>query len=456
LKRKPWSEPKLEFWRIAMNRRACILGMLLLSSGLDCSGQSSNEPVTVTFLDIEWDTPDRLPGLGQDLQAFTRETGIQVKRLAGPAGSLDQLALWRELLQKGGGTPDVYGIDVIWPGILSEYFMDLKPYFATELSSQYPVVVASYTVGDKLVAVPRHAYIGVLLYRTDLLRRYGYRDPPRTWDELETMAARIQAGERARGENDFWGYAWPGGVNEDLTCGGLEWQVSEGGGRIIEDDKTISVNNPQAIRTWQRAARWVGSISPPGSVAYGKWDAENAWNSEKVAFLRWWVSDYSLNAAHTPPGNATSFGVTSVPGGRVGRAGTLGGSGLAVSRTAAHPREAIELIRFLLRRDAELGRVREHTEVPKELELFELPEILKPFRQVPDLSQHGSGVVTRPSLVAGQKYEQVSRAYIGAVHSVLTHQQSAPNAAAALEKELIRITGFRKGPPPKRDWWSSK
>jgi trehalose/maltose transport system substrate-binding protein len=239
---------------------AALLGILLLSLCLDCSRQSSHEPVTVTFLDIEWDTPDRLPGLGQDLQAFTQETGIQVKRLPGPAGSLSQLALWRELLEKGAGTPDVYGIDVIWPGILSEYFMDLKPYFAAELSSQYPVLVASYTVGAKLVAVPRHAYVGTLLYRTDLLRRYGYREPPKTWDELQAMATRIQTGERAKGEKDFWGYAWPAGLNEDLTCSGLEWQVSEGGGRIIEDDKTISVNNPHAIYAWQRAARWVGSI----------------------------------------------------------------------------------------------------------------------------------------------------------------------------------------------------
>jgi trehalose/maltose transport system substrate-binding protein len=430
-----------------------ILGILLLSVGPDCSRQSSHELVTVTFLDIEWDTPDRLPGLGQDLRDFTRETGIQVKRLPRPAGSLNQLALWRELLRKGAGAPDVYGIDVIWPAILSEYLMDLKPYFAAELSAEYPVLVANYTVGDKVVAMPRHAYVGVLLYRTDLLRRYGYRDPPKTWDELQTMATRIQAGERAKGEKDFWGYVWQGAADEDLTCNALEWQVVEGGGRIIEDDKTISVNNPQAIRAWQRAARWVGSISPPSVVAYEKGDAENAWGSAKAAFVRAWASDYGLNAWHTPPGNATRYGVTSVPGGSAGRASTLGGSGLAVSRTAAHPREAIELIRFLLRRDVELRRAREHSEPPKELELYELPAILEPYPQLAHLSQHGGGVVSRPSIVAGSKYEDVSRAYIQAVHSVLTRQQTAPEAAAALEKELIRITGFRKGPPPKRDWW---
>jgi hypothetical protein len=30
---------------------------------------------------------------------------------------------------------------------------------------------------------------------------------------------------------------------------------------------------------------------------------------------------------------------------------------------------------------------------------------------------------------------------------VLTGQKSAPEAAAALENELVRTTGFKKGPP---------
>ena len=427
-----------------------IVGMLLillLSLSLGCSSQSSREPVTVTFLDIEYDTPDRLPELAQDLQAFTRETGIRVKRLPRPEGSLNQLAMWRELLQRGAATPDVYGIDVIWSGIFSQYFLDLKPYFAAELSSQYPVVAASYTVGDKLVAIPRHAYAGVLMYRADLLRRYGYREPPKTWDELETMATRIQAGERAKGQKDFWGYVWQGGVSEDLTCSGLEWQVSEGGGRIIEDNQTISVNNPRTIRAWQRAERWVGSISPPGVVAYEKWDAENVWKSGKTAFHRAWVSDYSLIIFHTPPGNATEFGVTSLPGGSAGRADTLGGNGLAVSRTSAHTPEALELIRFLLRRDAELMRARANSEVPKEQELYDLPEILEPYPQLAASRQQRGSVVARPSIVSGEKYEDVSRAYIRALHSVLTGETIPSVAAAALEKELVQITGFRPGSP---------
>jgi len=425
------------------------LGLILLCCGLACSRKAPRDPVTVTFLDIEWEGPDQLERLARDLQEFTRETGIQVKRLPAPSGSLTQLALWRQLLQQGAAGPDVCGIDVIWPGMLDLYLIDLKPYFGADLASQDPVVVASYTLGGKLVAVPRHAYVGSLMYRTDLLKRYGYGAPPKTWTEQEVMAARIQAGERARGDREFWGYVWQGGETEDLTCAGLEWQVGDGGGQIIEAERTISVNNPQTIRSWQRAAKWVGTISPPSVVAHEKWDAENVWRSGKTAFLRAWVSDFSLvSAPDRGPQDSQQYGVTSLPGGRRGRVSALGGNGLAVARSSAHQREAVELIRFLLKRDAQAWRSLANSEPPKDPVLYELPAILRPYPRIAASMPRGGEVVARPSVVAGAKYEDVSRAYIRAAHSVLTRQVEASTAAAALEKVLVERTGFRPGKPP--------
>jgi len=439
-------------------RTVCLAAVSVLLYSVSGCGHASPQPVTLTFLDVEWDTSTLNPLLTHDLEQFTQQTGIQVKRLPRPDGSLNQLALWRELLKKGASSPDVLSIDVIWSGILNQYLMDLKPYFANELSTQNPVVLASYTVGDKLVAIPHHAYISLLYYRPNLLREYGYREPPKTWDELERMAARIQAGERAKGDKDFWGYVWQGGFNEDLTCSGLEWQLSDGGGRIIENNKTISVNNPQVIRAWQRASRWVGTISPPAVTAYGLWDAQNLWGSGKAAFLRGWQSDYSVLTGGWPfaaPGSAgssidaTQIGVTSVPGGPAGRADTLGGNGLAISRTSAHPREALELIRFLLRIDGQLIRTHEHSQSPAGVELYELPQGLNPYPQLAEATQNGGVLVARPSIVAGDKYEEVSRGYIRALHSVLTGEKAPSVAAADLEKELVQITGFSSGPPAK-------
>src|SRR5215469_920508 len=340
--------------------------VLLLCTVSGCR-KTATAPVTVTFLGAWWLQPDELPGAEREFREFTGETGIAIQRSPVPEtlfSSLDppaQLDLLRRVLREGGPTPDVLGIDVIWPGILADYLIDLQPDFATELSSQDSQLVSSYTVHGKVVAVPYHTHVGVLAFRTDLLRQYGYSRPPETWDELESMAARIQAGERAKGRKDFWGYVWNGAATEGLTCSALEWQVAEGGGRTIEEDETISVNNPAAIRAWQRAARWIGWISPPGVVAYHQTDSLNVWDSGNAAFRRSWEWGYSLTHPRESPIRDRT-GYTSMPGGPSGRVGTLGGFGLAISRSSAHPREAVALIHFLIARELQSKADPIHTE----------------------------------------------------------------------------------------------
>jgi trehalose/maltose transport system substrate-binding protein len=419
-----------------------VLFSLLLGS---CTRQPVHEPVTLTLLE-EWTTKTFNEARQQELQQFTGETGIRVKLLPSPESAREKLALWQDLLRTGASGPDVYGIDVIWTRILNDYFIDLKPYFAGEIAGNFPAITASYTVDNKLVAIAYRADIGLLFYRTDLLREYGYREPPGTWDELEIMAARIQAGERAKGKKEFWGYVWQGGATEALTCNALEWQASEGGGQIIEKDQTISVNNPGAIRAWQRAARWVGSISPPGIRGYVEADALNVWIAG-AAFMRNWPTAFvDGQAAGSPIRN--KFDITVLPAGKEGRKGTLGGAGLGVSKFSAHPREAVELVRFLSRKDVQTKRSRVLFVPPTLPALYDAPDVLGPnpgFARLREAFQ--TGIVARPSNVTGAKYPDVSEAYIRTVHSVLTGEKGAPEAAASLENELIRITGFKKGPP---------
>src|SRR6202048_5233401 len=403
----------------------CLVLLSLIFQG--CARQSALEPVTLTLLE-EWSNKAFGESRQQELQQFTRETGIRVSLLPSPESARQKLALWKELLGAGASGPDVYGIDVIWTRILNEYFIDLKPYFANEISLQFPAITASYTVGNKLVAMAYRADIGLLFYRTDLLLQYGYREPPRTWDELEVMAARIQAGERAKGKKQFWGFVWQGAAGEVLTCDALEWQAAEGGGRIIEEDQTISVNNPQAIRAWQRAARWVGSISPPGVVGYKEWDAVNVWVAGDAAFMRSWPMAYvDSQAADSPIRN--KFDITLLPAGKAGRLGTLGGAGLAVSRFSAHTNEALELVRYLCSRKVQLQRSRVLSEPPTLPELYELTELLEPNPRYAVLGQaFRTVVVSRPSNVTGKKYQDVTDAYMQAVHSVLTGEQSETEA----------------------------
>ena len=274
-----------------------------------------------------------------------------------------------------------------------------------------------------------------------------------------TTRLKIQTSERAKGKKDFWGYVWPGAAAESLTCNALEWQVDEGGGRIIESDSTISVNNPAAIRAWQRARRWIGWISPPSTVEYREIDAYNAFESGRAAFVRAWGAEpggFSTNGEQLRLGQwdrrvPVDEGYTTLPGGSMASASTLGGLGLAVSRYSLHPREDAALIRFLLREQIESSKngTVSNPFVSSQVIVYDIAPIADSYKDSKKPGPLRAVVVSRPSRVAARSYEQVTRAYFGAVHSVLTGERRAPEAASELEKYLVKITGFRTGPPAK-------
>jgi len=421
-----------------------ILGTICvfaLSVALGCHKKNQAAPeVLLTIIDQSWVDKESQAILNEELRRFTEKTGIRVQVMPAPEVAVDQLETWRNLLESGAKVPDVYGIDVIWPGILADNLIDLRAYVPEqEIAAHFPELIKNDTVNGRLVALPNNLGEGILFYRVDVLHKYGYAGPPKTWEDLEKMAKRIQTGERASGNKDFWGYVWQGAPSEALTCNALEWQAAEGGGTILDDNGRPTVNNPSAIRAWDRAARWVGSISPPGVLAYKEWDAFNIWQAGDAAFMRNWPNAY---VAARAPGSPTRdrFSIAPMPAGRVGLATTLGGQGYGVSRYSSHLREAAMLVRFLTGRDEQARRCRKSSNPPTIPELYNDPQIQAQNSYFATILQaYRQGATLRPSTAAGKKYPDVSRAYVEAVHAVLSHKKTASQSAADLEEELTKI-----------------
>jgi trehalose/maltose transport system substrate-binding protein len=414
-----------------------LISVLVLLTQLGCHAGRSPSGITLTLIDQGWLGSG--PRLAPEMEEFTRQTGIPVRILPAPEAAVEQLATWRELLDSRAETPDVYAIDIIWPRLLADSLIDLKPYVPKEdLAAHFPEMIANYTVDGKLIALPHNLNEGLLFYRTDLLAEYGYGAPPKSWEELETMSRRIQAGERSKGNKDFWGFVWEGAPSEALTCNALEWQVSEGGGTVLDENGKVTINNPNTIRAWNMAAGWVGSISPPGVTAYREWDAFNMWQAGKTIFMRNWTNAYVAARAENSPTRG-HFDVAPLPRGRAGFAATLGGNGYGVSRYSRHPREAAMLVRFLASPEEQARRGRKSSEPPTIQELYKDPDVLGPNPYVTRVLQAHESLAVRPSVPAGKMYPDVSRAYFEAVHGVLTHKQSATQAADELEKRLTTM-----------------
>jgi trehalose/maltose transport system substrate-binding protein len=363
--------------------------------------------------------------------------------------SAEQLAETTKLLRFRSNPADIFLIDVVWPGTLGSDLLDLAPYANGDgdARAHLPALLRNDTVAGRLVSLPFYVNVGMLYYRTDLLNKYGYRKPPETWDELESMSARIQQGERAAGNRNFWGYVWQGAAYEGLTCDALEWQESFGGGRIIEVDGVIAVNNPAAARALAKAQGWVGTISPKSVLSYTESDSMAVFRAGNAAFLR--HSSGALSASRSA-GTAISgrFGVALLPAGPHGRAQAMGGFHLGVSRHSRHPRESAQLVLTLTSRQVQLRRAISSGYLPTIPTLYHNAELLQVLPSAAELRNAGeSPWVVRPSTVAGSRYSAVSKSYYEAVHDILRSRADPAERLAHLERTLVGLTGFRTGPP---------
>jgi trehalose/maltose transport system substrate-binding protein len=176
-------------------------------------------------------------------------------------------------------------------------------------------------------------------------------------------------------------------------------------------------------------------------------------NSGGAAFARRWIlTPMSRKGEARQIGwrsldPVTKSGLSRMPGETEIAAGTLGGTGTGISSHSTHRQDAIALLRFQLRSLIEEGEKDSGPGGPNQVEIFTPPSFSDPRT----LKHPVSLMVARPSIETGIAYKTVSKAYSDAVHSVLTGQESAPDAAAKLEKQLIGITGFRPGPPETGD-----
>lgn len=401
--------------------------------------------VTLTVAGFGYQAAEQLQAEG--LKEFIRNTGIQVQFLPAWGNSADQLGVILRTLDRHFSTPDVYLIDVIWPATLHQHLLDLRPYLKSDPSQYLPELLKNDTVAGRIVSLPFYLNAGMLFYRTDLLKKYGYRQPPASWQELEKMALHIQRGERAAGHSPFWGYVWQGASYEGLTCNALEWQASFGGGRIVAPDGTIQVNNPQTANAFRMAARWVGSISPPSIISYSESDSLNLFRSGNAAFMRYWSSGYRTTQA---PGSQVRghFNVTELPAGPAGRAQIVGGFQLAVSRYSAHPREAAQLVEYLTSSKIQRSRAIEEGYLPTISELYSDVDLLD---VVPEATVFRSASrdswIARPSAIAAAKYSALSKNYYETVHRILTGQSSPEAALSDLQQALadLKINAASRG-----------
>jgi trehalose/maltose transport system substrate-binding protein len=373
--------------------------------------------------------------------AWAEESGNQVNVISTPNSATERLALYQQILAAGSADIDVFQIDVIWPGILASHFIDLSEHVDQEQVEQhFPAIVENNTVDDALVAMPWFTDAGLLYYRTDLLEKYG-KQPPVTWQELTDIAKEIQDAERAEGNDKMSGFVFQAKAYEGLTCDALEWIDSFGGGTIVAEDGSITINNDKAVEALDFAATWIGAIAPEGVLNYAEEESRGVFQSGNAVFMRNWPYAWALGNAEDSAING-KIGVSALPkGGEDGKhTGVLGGWQLAVSKYSANAELAADLVKHLTSYDEQKRRAIKGAYNPTIAALYEDAEVLEANPFFGNLYETFTNAVARPSRVTGAKYNQVSSEFYNAAHEVLSGKTDAAASLEALEGRLDRLS----------------
>ena len=388
--------------------------------------------------------------VGQELELckagadrWAKSTGNTVKVFESPNLTNDRLGLYQQQLAAKSSDIDVYQIDIPWPGLLAQHFVDLKGKIPqAAIDANFKPIIDADTINGKLVAMPWFTDAGVLYYRTDLLKKYGFAKAPTTWAEMAAMAKKIQDGEQKTNKT-FTGFVFQGKDYEGLTCDALEWINSFGGGSIIDASGKITINNAQAGKALDTIAATVGSISPKGVTTYAEEDARGIFQAGNAAFMRNWPYAWALGQGKDSK-VAGNIGVAPLPKGSgtsAKNSATLGGWQLGVSMYSKNQAAAIELVKYLTGPEEQKRRAIEGSYNPTIAALYKDKDILKANPFFGSLYDVFTNAVARPSGPTKGKYNQVSQAFSGSVHDVLTGKQNGTQAVAQLATNLSRIKG---------------
>ncbi|MEO5793809.1 MAG: ABC transporter substrate-binding protein [Rhodoferax sp.] len=373
------------------------------------------------------------------------KTGNTLEMLTLPQSSSDILGLFRQMFAAKSDKLDVVQIDVVWPGILKDQLLDLKPYTNGIEKNHFPAMVANNTVNGKLLAMPWLTDAGVMFYRKDLLAKYGEK-PPTTWAELTATAKRVMDGERKAGNAAMQGFVFQARAYEGLTCTGLEWVASYGGGTIIDANGKTTINNPQAAKALDMAAGWIGTIAPTGVLNYAEEEARGVFQNGNAVFMRNWPYAWALV-------NGADSGIKGKVGVMVGMpkgdgpqstgAAALGGWQMAVSKYTKHPKEAADLVLYMTSQAVQKERSISLASNPTIPALYQDKDILAANPFYGDLFETLKVAIPRPATVTGVKYNEVSAAFWNATHEVLSGKATGADSVKKLE---AKIDGIRRGP----------
>lgn len=416
--------------------RAIAVGLstTAATSLLEACGGTSNstggngKAVNITY--FEKDTNGVLAGLVSQFNA--QNNGVHVTYNSNAPSATDQLlTIVTTMLRARSSTIDVFPMDIIWPAEFGSNGWTVPiddKWPASDRANYLSGPLAGCTYNGKLWAAPKYTDVGLIYYRTDIIKT-----PPNTWDELTSMA------KASSPSKTKFGYIWQGSQYEGLVCDFVEVLYGYGGNVLDPNNpKSVTVNSPEGVQALTEMVSWVGTISPAAVTTYQEPQTLAAWQDGDSTFMRNWPYAISLSNDPTASKIPNKFDEHPMLYGGTNTVGhsNIGGWQLGINAYTKNPDAAWKFVQFQIAPAAQKTFALQLSLLSTYKGVYTDPDVLAKvpfFGKVQPIVQNA---LPRP---VSPFYPDITIAIQQRVHAALVKTTSPSAALAALQSDLQTI-----------------
>lgn len=319
---------------------------------------------------------------------------------------------------------DLVLVDVLRPAQWAalKWIEPLDSYLGSDRSglvARYiPAVMASATIGDRIVALPFMADAQFLFYRKDLFDKHGQK-APQDWNELKASLQLILTAENQR---NLRGLGLAGGNVESTTCAYLAslWgagsELIRSGGFQAEDPAHRS-----ALAMWDELR--LAKLLPPDVADYQTDEIRHQLTQGTLVMGLGWGYMWPRFEGEADSRVVRKIGIANPPGSSPGSgAGCMGGWHVAVVAASKVKVRAVEVARYLSSPETSKVLALKTGALPVFRDLYADPDVLAAQPWFVDALPVLMSARARP---ASPRYNEISEIVRGNFHAFLAGNRTA-------------------------------
>ncbi len=249
----------------------------------------------------------------------------------------------------GGSLPDVFQMGNTW---IPEFTVlnslePLEPFVKTsstvQLTDYFGGVLKSNIIDSILYGIPWYVDTRVIFYRKDLLRNAGFKEPPKTWDEVLRICEVMQRQAKEKGITRYPIFL---PTNEWVPAIALGMQS---GGKFLKNNMTKgNFSGPEFTKAFHMLATFYSKKNSPSGMQL----ITNMYNSFSEGLIAmyitgpWNIGEFSRRIAPELQNEWMTAPLPSMDSTYPGNSLPLGTS-LVISRISKHKEAAWKFIEFL-------------------------------------------------------------------------------------------------------------